>query len=317
MLWRMRFAHVFVSLGMLALAGCYAGELELEGKACPCVAGWVCDESHDVCVRADGAASTDGGAARDDGAARDGGGARDASAGDGSTAPIDAGPRDAGPRDGGGAPDAGPDSACAGPLAGALFCDGFEDGPGFAAWPYTEVLDGNLAWIDVGAYRGRGALRARSTAPGGRAYLVGSIAAPDTGDLWLRLYAYFPASADLTHFNFAGLGAEGVGGITLYVFGATLKIWLEEPMSALSTGVDIPIDTWTCIELHTRISDTTGLVELYVDGSLSHSTTAVDTHPTMPYTGVVVGLPFTQDTQPPTTVLIDEVAAGTARLPCD
>lgn len=55
------------------LGACTAGEVPLEGKACPCAPGWFCDPVDDVCVRSeserDAGAALDSGERADDGAA--------------------------------------------------------------------------------------------------------------------------------------------------------------------------------------------------------------------------------------------------------
>jgi hypothetical protein len=288
------------------------------------VAGWVCDEATNRCVPE---SSLDAGMLADGG--RDA--ALDAAAVDGSfdgAAPVDdAGSGDAGPADAGadggavdsGADAGGTDTACGGPLAGALFCDGFEDGADLAAWMRGSETDGLVTWVEDTVYRGRGALRVETTAPNGQAY-VWSRYTPTVGDgdLWLRLYAFFPASSPLDHFNLAGVDpSSGPGGVTLYVYADRMAIWLEESETPFNSSTSPPRDTWTCLELHTVVSDTAGTVEIYVDGVLARAATGIDTRAPMPYGSVSVGLPYTATGQPPTVLYVDEVAVGASRLPCD
>lgn len=97
------------ALSIAALvASCSVDEVSLDGKECPCVAGWVCDMERLVCVRptvrGDGGAAGDGSVARDSGpdAGRADAGANGVDGGSGDTGDgvPDAG-SDAGPPDGG------------------------------------------------------------------------------------------------------------------------------------------------------------------------------------------------------------------------
>ena len=92
--------------GALGIAACAPGELDLEGKACPCIDGWVCDAVTETCVRE--STRVDAGDRIDAGGPRDGG-APDGGDVDGARMGVDSGPTvvDSGPHDGGPA-DAGP-----------------------------------------------------------------------------------------------------------------------------------------------------------------------------------------------------------------
>lgn len=46
---------------LLALVGCSVKELDLAGKACPCVDGWVCDSAQNLCVPGPGSSGGSGG----------------------------------------------------------------------------------------------------------------------------------------------------------------------------------------------------------------------------------------------------------------
>ena len=102
------------------LAACTVEPLELGGRECPCVPGWLCDVERNECVRIEDAGAFDGGDRDAPGPSMDGG-------------PRDAGPRDGGPRDtrpvDAGPPDGGPDApvdvdAC---VPEAEACDGDDD----------------------------------------------------------------------------------------------------------------------------------------------------------------------------------------------
>ena len=119
-------ARILGLFALLGTAACTAGDVDLEGRACPCASGFTCDVARDVCVRGSGprdggaidAPLFDGGAvdAPPTDAGRHDAGPADAGAFDASTpdgGPPDGGPLDAGPSDTGppdtGPPDAGPD----------------------------------------------------------------------------------------------------------------------------------------------------------------------------------------------------------------
>ncbi len=301
---------------VVALAGavvaCSPGEVDLDGKACPCVVGWVCDEAMNLCVRGD-ASTLDSGPV-------DSGSSTDTGAAD--AAPPDAAVDSAAGSDGGdgaidGGDAGGSDSACDGALADAIFCDGFEDGPGFAAWSEDGNGGGTASWSEDVVYRGLGALRAESTMMAGSVFMWGATsAAIDSGDLWLRLYALFPAESSLYHFDFANVSPADGGGMTLYVEGGRLRVWNEGLMMSHASTTMVPLDTWTCIELHVSVGDSGGF-EAFIDGALVSSAMGEDTFPEMPYDTVATGFIYSDPDQPPSLFYVDEVAVGTSRLPCD
>ncbi len=84
----------------LSLAGCVLSEVSLEGKQCPCVAGFICDQASNLCVP-EGSPLPDAGAEDLGAALMDTGVVRDIG-----TPPVDLGMIDLGP--GGDAGDAGP-----------------------------------------------------------------------------------------------------------------------------------------------------------------------------------------------------------------
>ena len=89
----MRWGQLLFVVAAIAsvVTACSVEPLVLEGRACPCISGWVCVS--DVCVLAPDARTPDGGSR--DGGVRDGG-PRDAGAPDAPIA-VDAGPPDSGP----------------------------------------------------------------------------------------------------------------------------------------------------------------------------------------------------------------------------
>lgn len=302
--------------------GCVLDDVELGDKRCPCGIGWVCDETRNVCTRIaprEDAGPTPDGAPLGPDAGVDGG--RDAGTAQ------DAGERDAGRRDAGGpdaaAPDAGygGDTACGTTLSAAMFCDGFEDGADFASWSEgASERTGIVRWVNDPTFRGRGAMRAEMTGTSGSVFLETLLTETiDGGDLWFRTYVYVPASETVDHYDFVSIGDSSNSEAMALAFttNATPFVWITEIREPFRSSMSIPRDTWTCLEVHLGLSDTAGTVELYVDGTLVQSASAVDTQPSEPIGSLAVGIPWANPSQPGTALYFDEVALGSTRLPCD
>lgn len=296
------------------IASCAFGEVDLEGKQCPCSAGWVCDERDNVCVQSlearDASAGLDAGRPppREDASTIPDSGL------DAGPLPFDGGPPDSGP------PDAGPPTECEGALSGAIFCDGFEDGPGFDAWTSGgATTDGTLTWVEDVVYRGRGALRAETTVAGGTARLRTTTSpGVSSGDYWFRAYLRFPSEVILDHFDFGYSGPSTGGGVSYYIADDRPRLWLNETMTPVGTMALLPRDSWVCLQYHLTISDTEGALEIFVDGVLARSVDAIDTSPGAAYDRLGIGITYTDVSQPqPLVVYVDEIAVGTSPLPCD
>lgn len=303
------------------VAACTFGNVDLEGKQCPCTDGWVCDAPRNVCVRSVGAdAATDAGG-DDDAAPIEGG--LDDSGWDGAVVIADGGSSDTGagadtgPIDSG--VDAGPaPTECGGALASATFCDGFEDGPTFEAWADSNARDGTLTWVTDTVYRGTGALRAETTASGGFAQLHSPTMPPVTsGDYWLRFYVLIPATSSLSHFDIAALTPARADGTAVYIYTDRLSVWFDETMSAFATDPALPRDRWTCLQVHLVVGNTGGALDIYIDGALQRSAAVTDTLPSTGYEKLYLGITWSPSMQGPTAIYMDEVAVGTAPLPCD
>lgn len=297
-------------------ASCALDDVDLAGKHCPCSVGWVCDDAANVCVRSlvrpDGAMPIDAGPV-----------SMDATTPDAAMPSRDGGLTDTGPADAP-PPDAGFDAglsptACDGPLSAAIFCDGFEDGPGFAAWTSGPTArDGAVTWVEDVVYRGGGALRAEITASRGYAFVrTDTSPAVGSGDYWFRAYVRFPSGVALTHFNFGYSAPSGTAGVSYYIQDGRPYAFMEETMTSHPTTVMLPRDVWICLEYHLVVSDTDGAVEIFVDGVSARSMTGVDTLVDAAYDRLAAGITYSASKQGPTTMYLDEVAVGTSRLPCD
>ncbi len=318
------------------VGGCVLSKVSLDGKACPCGSGYACDSATQICIRN---GSTDGGL---DARAVDGAPDapfRDAEPADGAPldGPIDASLPDAGPTDAGpldaGLLDAGPvrpvdagldKSACDSTLTGALFCDGFEDGAGFVAWSGSETTAGSVSWATAPdpVYRGVGAEKSVTTSDGGLACVV-TDSLPDlaSGSLYVRAYVYLPSGPVFTGFDVLSLveGSAPVDGFALLVgTGGHPGVYFDEhAFSQLAPVATFPQDRWACVQVHLALSDTTGSVDVHIDGTAVLSVSGIDTLPASGYHRLSAGIPFSDPGQAPLVVYTDEVAAGTSPLPCD
>jgi len=348
-------AAAFVAL--VVVPGCALTPVDLEGKACPCVEGYVCDSVTSRCrresgldatVRDAGPAGGEGGldagvdagsldAGSRDGGTLDGGGfdagsdsgPRDSGprdSGPRDSGPRDSGPRDSGPRDSGprdsGPRDSGPPdpTACDDILAGALFCDGFEGG--LTAWG-GSVLDRGTVTAVPTSYRGSGSLRARTTATGAFAHVwVDALGSRSSGDLYLRAYvrvpsgiAFEPDGVDVFRLR---QGRAPWNGVAFGIQNGDRPYVAVDPagMSWAGTAA-FPRDAWVCVQLHVTISNTAGAAELWVSRVPTVSRTGLDTLPSSAYVTLTAGIDWSGPSQTSAEVLVDEVAVGTAMLPCD
>jgi hypothetical protein len=78
----------------------------------------------------------------------------------------------------------------------------------------------------------------------------------------------------------------------------------------------VPRDRWLCFEVHITIA-AEGTADVFVDGEQVITQNPVVTTQTTGWNTITTGLEFTENTQEPLTIYVDEVAVGTTRLPCD
>lgn len=318
---------------LLLCSACSVSDLVLNGRECPCVDGWVCDDTRNLCVPsgedaevnpADGGGGVDGG--------RDGGPTHPDSGVD--AGPFDGGPgadpdagRDAG-SDGGldggtdaGPPDAGPDpSSCDDVHSGALFCEDFEGS--LAAWEERIATSSGSVSIDgEEVYRGRGALRVRTASGLQEAYARADVLPEMTsGDLYVRSYYFFPNTFSLSSLEFAALADTRRNHHLI----ATLEpsdydIHTHGFPTNLRdrTGMRFPRGEWVCVEQHVRFHDAAGVVELSVEGIVRASITGIDTVEPGGLTVIEAGIPWQSDGQAAATAYVDEIVADTSPIGCD
>lgn len=272
-----------------------------------------------ACGRLDYVARPDGGTATIDGGSLDGGaldaGARDAATIDGAS--IDGATIDAGMIDGA-TIDGGTGDECATRFATARLCSDFED-PLDAFWN-TGSAFGNIALTTSQAHGGASSLLAQVTNGSGYARVSGGFD-PVEDDLWLRAFFRIPDPAAIADVNVLAVDHAGGSafGVDLNVgTDGTLELYIPEAGSfPADDAVRVPADAWFCVQLHVRVSDTDGRVELFVDGTRHIDALGIDTYPDGAYDRVSLGLDWTDPSQSAVDVLVDDVVIDFAPIPCE
>ena len=225
--------------------------------------------------------------------------------------PIDAGSpeTDAGP----------PATTCGTVHAGAMFCDGFEDGTE-DAWYNSWTRDGTTAIATDRAYRGRYSFLARTDVAAGRAAINTDVIDPTTsGHIYVRAWFYIEPVA--------------VTDISLVQIGESVSPWAHASVSSVGGGTQLfinttsptttrlgaaaPVDEWFCLELHVDVSATAGTIEHWLHGTRETSVTGIDTLPAQGMELVTVGAPYTGPSQVPARIYVDEVVVDDAPIGCD
>jgi hypothetical protein len=140
-----------------------------------------------------------------------------------------------------------------------------------------------------------------------------------TGDIWLRSYYYIPGST-VANPSFSTCLVTEIEppyfGFSLIVLPSRVDIGVG---STFYMGTKaIAHDRWVCVELHVKIDPTAGVFEAYLDGTLAAtSPTTTNTLPAMGYTSIDVGIHYTDPSQGPVDLYVDDVLASTARLGCN
>jgi hypothetical protein len=301
----------------LVLGGCVFAPLDQSDKQCPCGIGWVCDETRDRCVRAstfDGGEREGGGPGLDSGPRSD----ADETEGDSGMSMPDGGPPADRP------PIGDPNTACDDLLDEAFFCESFED-LSLLRWPTREELDGTARHSVERAFRGTGAIRAITTAPGGFAELLATsaIGGISDGELYVRGYAYIPAGFELAHASFVHVGGhrsrtptETLAGFNVYNGMAGMYVGAGN-VTMDQMLVAVPRDAWFCFQFHLHVADVGGTARLWIDEELAGELLDIDTLPAAPYETLGAGVAWSYTTQLSAEIHIDELAASRTPLPCE
>lgn len=307
-----RSAGRVLSAGCVLLAGCVLGDVELDGRPCPCASGWTCDDVENVCVR-----DRDGGTR--DGGTRDAGDDAGSNVDGGDADVMDAGSEDGGPEVDGGV-DAGTD---AGPPANILFEEDFELGD-FTRWSYRNETNGTVTNVNdaASAHGGARYLRARSTSAGGSGALGYRLGTEySSGDLWVRTYVRVPSTSNLDR------------GATFAAFGISMPPWdsasFQIEATAVSTYVStasrydegtesLDRDRWQCVIGHLVVGDApAGSIDVFVDGVAAVRSIGLDTLSVEGWSVLEIGVSYTAPEQPPTEIWIDDITVATTPLGCE
>lgn len=319
-----------LALACALSAGCTVEELDLSGRACPCVEGWVCDTARDVCVEAVSGMDAGGSDAGRD-AGRDAGG----DAGGVDAGAVDAGGVDAGGDDGGsdaGPPpvdagsDAGPPrppSLCGTTHAAREFCDSFETGD-LSRWTSSDAEGmGRITPVTDVVYRGSHAMRFEC--PRGCSYALAGVtlfSGTTPTEFWTRAYYYIPSThpPSIEHLQIGD--SDFFQSAVAAIWSSSVVNWHAHDYlggAYHDTSYAVPLDRWVCVEMHVRPHTMGGGVELFWEDALVHSDLSLDGAPNAMntidsmYTGVVYK-DFDDDTM---VVYVDEVVADDSRIGCD
>ena len=319
----------FPAVAVLALVACAVDPVDYEGRECPCIGGFVCDEARNLCVRAtaDVDGSTGADASRTDAGLdagpppppRDSGmdatGVQvDSGLDAGPPPPVDAG-LDAGPAD------AGPDTThCDDIHAGALFCEDFEGDLG--NWPERAVSTGASARISSAeTYMGTGALRSETPMGETEAYLRANVLPiMSTGDLYVRWWYYLESGFTLTAIEVASLAEiDRNYHLVATTYPSSMDIHTHgfATDDRINGGTGLPRGRWTCVEIHVHFDATAGSVVLYVDDTETAAIRNFDTVEARGLTTIEAGLIWQHADQVPAVLYVDEIVADTAPIGCD
>lgn len=283
-------------------SGCVLAPVDPSGRPCPCADGWACDETTDRCVRPDDLV--------DAGAPVDAGDEPDAAS------PIDARP----PID---APVDDPTTECDDALAGAFFCESFED-PSLLFWRTREASSGSVGYSSARAWRGVGSLGATTSAGGGYAERLASVVGGvSEGDLYVRAYVFVPDGPPLAHASILHVGGhrsrsttEPLAGFNAIDGFASMYVGAAG-MHVNPQLVVVPRDTWFCVQFHLHVDDVAGVAEIWIDGEPAGELRDIDTRTDVPYETLGAGIAWSVLDQEPFEVSIDELALSHTPLPCE
>lgn len=323
---------LWIALALIGslLSSCSVEGLDLEGRECPCVAGWVCEPATQLCVPAgrvgpiDSAirSETDAGLLQLDGNQRflDASGAVSEGGANEDSSSI----RPDGSPDGATMADAAvsPASRCDEPeFSSRLFCDGFEKA-GLTGWDGTSSASGaQVERVSDLVYRGNGALRAESPtgASGAVAFKQVFPDAPELSDYWYRAYYFIPASSGLGIFFHEIAELEYQYGAVVYVELNYLEVysgggWNGDRLMGIER--ELPRDRWFCLETHIHVG-VRGAFESFLDGEPLVALRGVDTRASLGFDMIGAGISFKEVDSTAAVLYVDEVVADSEQIGCD
>ncbi len=279
------FGVVAIAIGSMTIASCTLADLELEGRSCPCITGYVCSSSM-TCVKE---------------------GSIDA----GIDASIDA-------------PLAERDTSCDTTLSDTVVCEGFEE-DNLSTWSDSSAGMATTKLVSDVVYRGRGALEIDLGEGGAFASRSKILAAPITaGNLHARFYVRLPTDKSFQFYMLASLieNVAPFGGINASLSGGRrmhLQVKPEESLSQeITSNQVVAQDRWTCIQLDVvGASDATGSATISLDGEVYSQLVDLVTLPAGGVSNLLVGVVFSIPAQQPARLHIDEYAFDRMPIPCD
>ena len=224
-----------------------------------------------------------------------------------------------------------------GALENVLFCDDFE-APGLPAWTHfaSSGSDGETTRVSSPAHLGSGALRSIKSAPGTRDPLFNdTLGQRTTGKLYVRVWMYIPGSVIITNDALAnasllvlGEAPPGDGGVSLSMWSTGLTLTIYDPnhnptlVQAASFSTMFPRDAWFCARVDVPIGPSVSSMDfrLRIDAQTltnNEPAKAVDSALSGPYDRLWVGVNYISPAQAnPVTIYYDDIAVGTADIPC-
>jgi endo-1,4-beta-xylanase len=188
---------------------------------------------------------------------------------------------------------------------------------------YTAATNGTLAIAAGGAYRGdRYAVATTDAgAPSGTQALVGrtSLPALTSGTVYLRAYVRVPSSAPANTITLMAVGEADppYHGVSLNLDGGLFQMAFTTAWQFPKSNVPMALDSWHCLQLAVTIGDTAGSAEAKVDGVPVVSASGLDTLPVGGISNGDVGILYVAPGSGAGEAHFDEVAVGTAPVPCD
>jgi hypothetical protein len=214
-----------------------------------------------------------------------------------------------------GAPDARSALECAS-APPSLVCSGFERDVD-TYWRIETVLDGRIDSGCLTPHGGDDCLVARIDQGGAAARVEREFPAQSSGTLYMRLYAYVDPTASIQGVTVAALHASTArlnGPDVNLASGDRVELYLQE--SDREWSLPMPRGEWFCVALAVTIADVGGFLSLQVGDQPAREIADVDTSPGGAYDRAIVGIGWSEASQQPVGVLVDDVIVTRTPVDC-
>ncbi len=193
----------------------------------------------------------------------------------------------------------------------ALVCEDFE---GSVAQYLPVVTAGNAAdTVAVATPSGARALEARVLVAPSTAYLRADFTPVLSGVVAMR--GWFQLPAGQTTYDLAPLGFWAAGepewALRVVAKDGRLEAWSYT--TPLAGSAELSVGEWHCVEATIGVADSTGSVQITLDGSLVVDATGVDTLPSGGIGSLAMGTEWAGATA---TILVDRVLVGSTATGC-